>query len=113
MSAGAEQLALVWCPCENREEARRLAQALVAEKLVACVNIIGPVLSVFAWDGAIDESEEYGLLCKTSTDRMDAAIARLNTLHSYETPVIVGWKADQTTPQTLAWLGDALGAKAG
>ncbi|OYX65575.1 MAG: hypothetical protein B7Y88_07945 [Sphingomonadales bacterium 32-64-17] len=112
MSAGATEFALVWCPCGGREEARRLAQALVAEKLAACVNIIGPVLSLFAWDGAIDESEEYGLLCKTSTRRMDAAMARLNALHSYETPVIVGWRADQTTPQTLAWLGDALGPKA-
>ena len=109
MNAGAARLALVWCPCENREEARRLAHALVSENLVACANIIGPVLSVFAWEGAVEESEEYGLLCKTSAEQVAAAIARLNDLHSYDTPVIVGWTTDQTTPQTLAWLGNAIG----
>ncbi|MEN7537368.1 divalent-cation tolerance protein CutA [Aurantiacibacter flavus] len=113
MSGGAAQFAFVWCPCGSREEARRLAHALVGERLVACVNIIGPVLSVFAWEGKIDESEEYGLLCKTSAEQMAVSIARLDELHSYDTPVIVGWRADQTTPETLAWLGDALGSTAG
>ena len=113
MSEGAARFALVWCPCESREEARRLARVLVDERLVACVNIIGPVLSVFAWDGAVDESEEYGLLCKTSPAQMADTIARLHTLHRYETPVIVGWHADQSTPQALAWLTNSLRPETG
>tara|TARA_A100001391_G_scaffold136353_2_gene95061 strand:- start:23393 stop:23734 length:342 start_codon:yes stop_codon:yes gene_type:complete len=112
MSAGAARFALVWCPCESREEARRMAHALVAERLVACVNIVGPLLSVFAWEGEIDESEEYGVLCKTSAEKMDDTIARLAELHSYDTPVIVGWTADQATPQALTWLDNALGPQA-
>lgn len=103
------RFALVWCPCESLEEARRMAHALVGERLVACVNVIGPMLSVFSWNGKTEEAEEFGLLCKTSHDKMTQTIARLEQLHKYNTAVIVGWAAEESVPQALAWLQQALG----
>ena len=109
----ATRLALIWSPVEDQETARAIARILVAEKLIACANIVPAIQSVFAWDGRIEESAEAGLLCKTSAARLEEAHARLAELHTYDIPVITGWLADSTLPATLQWLDDTLPTGAG
>lgn len=96
--------ALVWCPCPDDETAKSLARTLVAEKLAACGNVIGPVQSIFSWRGEVDETEEYGLLLKTDARMLDRAVARLEQAHPYDEPAVLGWRCDTAGEATRAWL---------
>ena len=71
------------------EDARRIAHTLVEEKLVACVNLIPSIESVYRWEGKIEEDEECIFIAKTSDENIDKTIARIKTLHPYELPDIV------------------------
>lgn len=86
------------------EEARSIAQALVSEHLVACVNIIDNVASIYHWDGAIQEDSECLLLAKTSITQRDAAMARVEELHSYDTPCVVAYDMSAGLPDYLSWV---------
>lgn len=99
--------ALIWCPFANAEDAKRAAEALLAENLIACANILPQVISVFTWNGEIQSGDEVGAIMKTSAAQLEAATNRLCELHPYEVPAIVGWVADAAPADTLNWLENA------
>ncbi len=101
--------ALVWCPCPDEDTALALARQLVGEGLAACGNALGPMRSVFAWRGAIDEARETGLLLKTDASLLDRAVARLEEIHPYDEPAVLGWRCDSAGQATAAWLGALAG----
>ncbi len=107
MDSGRDGAALIWCPFPDRETARAIAGQLLGEGLIGCANIIGTIESLFVWQGERDSAVETGVLFKTSADRLDAAVERLGKLHPYDTPAILGWRADAALPATLRWLGSA------
>jgi periplasmic divalent cation tolerance protein len=80
--------ALIWCPFPDRDSARRIAGQVLADGLVACANILPEVESLFIWEGKAGSANEVAVLFKTSPARLDAAVARIGTLHPYETPAI-------------------------
>jgi periplasmic divalent cation tolerance protein len=102
--------ALIWCPFPDRESARRIAGQLLADGLIACANILPELESLFIWEGKADSAAEVGVLFKTTSDRLEAAIARIGGLHPYAAPAIVGWCSDAAHPATLQWLGGLDGA---
>lgn len=106
---GLSDLALIWCPFPDGSIAEAISVEMLDERLVACANILGPVRSLFHWQGQMDAAEEIGVLFKTDAARLDCAIARLAELHPYDCPAIIaGWRCDATTPAVVAWLGGAL-----
>ncbi|MCB2076933.1 MAG: divalent-cation tolerance protein CutA [Novosphingobium sp.] len=96
--------ALIWCPFADTESAESAANILLDEGLVACVNIIGQVTSLFAWNGKRDRTMETGVLLKTNAALLGRAIVRLEELHPYDEPAIVGWRCDAAAPGTVSWL---------
>jgi periplasmic divalent cation tolerance protein len=84
--------------------ADRIAEALVGERLVACVSLVGPVRSIYRWDGAVQKDEELLAVMKTTAARADALIARLSELHPYEVPEIVALPVAAGLPAYLAWV---------
>ena len=74
---------------ESEADARRIASALVEQRLAACVQIDGPIRSVYRWKGAIEEAVEYRLTIKTATALRDDVAGALVELHPYELPEIV------------------------
>lgn len=97
---------MIWCPFATREEAEGVARVLVQEGLVACANILPGIVSIFRWNGAIDTAEEVAVLFKTDARLLSQAIAKLAVLHPYETPAIIGWKADCAPEGTQEWLSE-------
>jgi periplasmic divalent cation tolerance protein len=95
---------LIFCTCGNQEEARRIAHAVVKERLAACANIITGVQSVFRWEGEITESEEVQLLIKTTENRYSDLQMRIAELHSYDTPEIFSVPLAAVSDKYLAWL---------
>jgi periplasmic divalent cation tolerance protein len=95
---------VVYISSRDMGEARLIAAALVGEKLAACVNC-WPITSVFRWEGALEESAEVALICKTRTDLVPQVIRRVKELHSYGVPCITSWKIDAGSAEYLDWVG--------
>ena len=89
----------------SEEEAVRLAEVLVQEKLAACVNLI-PVQSIYIWEGSLQRDREWQLLIKTDLTHFDAIAQRIQDLHSYELPEIIALKVVDGSPPYLAWVAD-------
>jgi periplasmic divalent cation tolerance protein len=106
MSVGTP--ALIWTPIDTMENARNLAISVVGSGLAACANIVGPIESHFVWQGAMQSSEEYGVVFKLDARTLDMAISAIEDLHTYDVPVVIGWLAESAPPATLAFLANGL-----
>jgi periplasmic divalent cation tolerance protein len=73
----------------SREEAERIAGELVARRLAACVQIVGPITSTYRWQGKIETGQEWQCVVKTRASRYAAVEAAIRELHSYEVPEIL------------------------
>src|SRR5271157_3100117 len=93
----------------SKELAEKLAGQLVERRLAACVNIVGPVRSVYRWKEKIEQEEEYLLLIKTTTSRAAQLQAAFEELHPYELPECVELVVDGGSQEYLAWLTGEVG----
>lgn len=93
----------------SREEAQTLAKELVSRKLAACVNIVGPISSVYRWKGEVERSEEFLLLIKTTAARKAAIEQALHELHSYELPELISFNIEDGLEGYLKWIAESVG----
>ncbi|WP_203310828.1 MULTISPECIES: divalent-cation tolerance protein CutA [Sphingomonas] len=100
-------IALVQATFPDEEEARAIGGRLVEERLVACANVLGPCLSVYRWEGAVESGAEAIAQFKTLPQRVEAVVARIAELHSYTLPAIEHWTV-QTNEAGAAWVRDCL-----
>ena len=98
------EIILVYITTPNVAEAKKIASALVQEKLAACANILPQVSSVFYWNGKLQETDESLLLLKTSQNKFSALQQRAKELHSYELPCIVALPITAGLPEFLTWV---------
>jgi periplasmic divalent cation tolerance protein len=82
-------VSVVYSTLDNIQDARRIANTLVEEQIVACVNIIPKIESIYRWKGKIENGEEVVLIAKTTDQNVKKTIQRLKELHSYELPDII------------------------
>ncbi|MCC5906173.1 MAG: divalent-cation tolerance protein CutA [Balneolaceae bacterium] len=82
-------LRFVYITTKNRDEALKVASAIVEEKLAACANIIDGMESVYHWKGNIETSKECILILKTSYSNVSRLTKRVKELHSYEVPCVI------------------------
>lgn len=102
------QYCLVLCTCPDDGAAKSLAEALVRERLAACVNILPGVASVYLWQGALESSREVLLLAKTERHAYPRLESRLRELHPYELPEIVAVDIERGLPDYLNWISQCL-----
>jgi len=88
----------------SAEEAERLGRALVEERLAACATLLPAVNSIYRWKDQIESSSECMLLLKTASDRLPALEARVQELHSYQTPEFLVLAVEAGSHPYLAWL---------
>jgi periplasmic divalent cation tolerance protein len=91
----------------NSEEAERIGRAMVEERLAACVNVLAPVRSIYRWQGAVESADEIAAIFKTSDARVDALIARIAAMHSYDVPCIAAWPIDRILGAYAGWVEDS------
>ena len=96
----------VYAVFANAEEAERIGRAVVEARLAACANILGPVRSIYRWDGKIDRADEVAAIFKTSDEQADALMTRIAGLHSYAVPCVVVWPIDKVLQSYAHWLDD-------
>jgi len=88
----------------NRDEAEKIARALVDAKLAACVNIVGPIRSIYRWEGKVENAEEFLLLVKTWGEAYEDVEEMIRELHSYELPECIALRVERGSEQYLEWL---------
>ena len=91
--------------CADADEAQRIANALVSERLAACVQLT-PMTSIYHWDGQIETSPEIRLSVKTVAKKMEAIEARVKTLHSYDVPQITATEIVAASAEYANWVRD-------
>lgn len=95
-------LCLTTCP--DIDCAHRIAEALVAERLAACVNIIPGLRSVYRWEGKVERTDEVQLLAKTTHAQVERLQQRLLELHPHELPEVLLVETSGGLPGYLDWV---------
>lgn len=98
---------VVWVTTASRDEAVAIAQALVAQKLAACVNLF-PVHSIYSWDGAVQQDDEWQLVIKTDLGRWQELTQAIQSLHSYDVPECIALPIIKGAPEYLSWMANAI-----
>ena len=93
----------------NAESAERLAEALVGERLAACVNVVGGVRSTYRWKGAVERDDELLCLCKTTRAGCERLRARVLELHPYELPEVIALPIAAGHAPYLDWITASVG----
>lgn len=99
---------LVLTTAGSRDEARRIAEALVDRKLAACVNIVPGVLSIYRWKGKREESEEWMLMIKTTAANFTKVRDAIREMHSYDLPECMCLAIEDASEEYLDWIADSL-----
>lgn len=100
---------LVLSTCPDQETAKKLARALIEERLAACVNQLPGLTSTYRWQGEILEESEALLLIKTTQERYEALQTRLLQLHPYDVPEVIALDIAAGHAAWLDWLREQVG----
>jgi periplasmic divalent cation tolerance protein len=100
---------IVFVTCESEEQANTIAQAVVTEKLAACVNVLPGIRSCYVWERKLTWSNEVLLLIKTTRGRFDQLQDRIKGLHSYSLPEIVSVTIDDAFDKYIEWIDLSIG----
>ena len=104
MNSSEPQIRVALITAPDLETATGIARALVEEHLVACVNLVPGIRSIYRWEGNIEEDAEVLLVVKTRADRADALVDRVAELHPYELPEVVMLPAVGGSLAYLDWV---------
>lgn len=88
---------------QRRADALACAERLVCERFAACVQVDGPITSVYRWEGTVETAEEFRCTCKTSRQRATDCTAAILAAHAYQTPEVIITEA-RATPAYAAWV---------
>lgn len=95
---------------ETEADAERIARSLVEARLAGCVQIAGPITSIYRWKGKIETAGEWLCLIKSREDLYGAIEQAIRSLHPYETPEIIAVPITAGSRAYLDWLNGELAA---
>lgn len=89
---------------DNRETLERIGRSLLERRLVACIQVVGPVRSTYWWKGRIEDAEEWMGVMKTRDELYDEVEREIKALHPYEVPEIAAVRAERVLDAYGRWL---------
>lgn len=92
----------------NKEEAERISKELVEKRLAGCVQTIGPIDSVYWWNGEMETAEEWLCLIKSKKSLYDQIEKTVENVHPYEAPEIICTLISEGSENYLEWLDKEL-----
>jgi periplasmic divalent cation tolerance protein len=102
---------LVYMTAGDKDEARRIGQALIEMRLAACVNIIDNMNSMYFWEGKIQEDREVILIAKTTEALVGKLIETVKSVHSYDCPCILSLPVSGGNEAFLEWIANEVNAR--
>lgn len=99
---------LVLTTAGSRDEARRIAEALVDRRLAACVNVVPGILSIYRWKGKREEANEWLLLIKTTHAAFERVRDAIKEMHSYDLPECLCLTIEDGSEEYLNWLAESV-----
>jgi periplasmic divalent cation tolerance protein len=96
---------VVYVTATSTAQARRIARRLLQSKLAACVNMV-PIESMFLWKGEIQEEEEVLMVIKTRAEAFDDLMNAVKTMHTNDTPEVIGMPVVLGSREYLKWIDD-------
>ncbi|MFC4535662.1 divalent-cation tolerance protein CutA [Sphaerisporangium dianthi] len=88
----------------SEDMASRLARSITENRLAACVQIVGPIRSIYWWQGNLENSQEWLLQIKATLSLFPALEKHIKANHSYETPEIIATEIVTGNAEYLAWI---------
>ena len=107
------KMRVIFVTTESGDQAVEIARTLVAERLAACVNIVGPVRSIYRWRKEVKDDREYLLIIKTRALHYMKVETRVREMHTYEVPEVLALNADRGSAPYVQWMLDSTGAPRG
>lgn len=104
------QILLIRINCPDEAVAEHIGEALVRARLAACVNIEGPISSIYWWEGAVEREEEWVLFAKAPAGNWLRIEEKVVELHPHETPAIIALPCLEVNTRYADWLHDVSGA---
>ncbi|HKI84135.1 MAG TPA: divalent-cation tolerance protein CutA [Candidatus Krumholzibacteria bacterium] len=89
---------------DDEDHAMKIARQLVECRLAACVQVEGPIQSLYWWQGKVENATEWRCSIKTAEERYDELEQKLRALHPYEEPEILAFPVDRGSAGYLSWL---------
>jgi periplasmic divalent cation tolerance protein len=89
---------------DSREALERMGKALLQKRLVACIQIAGPIKSIYRWKGRLEEAEEWMAIMKTRDELYDEVEREIRALHPYEVPEIEALKTEKVFDAYAKWV---------
>lgn len=99
-----ERPLLVYTTFPDEASALNIGEALVRERLVACVNVLPGMKSVYAWKGAVERADEVVAILKSRESLREALFAAVKVRHPYDTPILLTLPVGEADPDTVAWI---------
>lgn len=99
---------VVFCTCPDLEISEKIANRLIENKIVACVNITSPVNSVYFWQGAIERDTEYLLIIKTKSQLFEKLEKEIKSIHPYSVPEIIAMPIVLGSKDYLNWIDETV-----
>lgn len=100
----SEDIFMIYMTASGRDEARAIGTNLVESRLVACVNIIDDMKSLYWWDGQVQDNTEAVIIAKTTESLVPAVIEKVKEIHSYTCPCVVALPVTDGNPDYLNWV---------
>lgn len=89
---------------DSAEGAERLGRSITGARLAACVQIVGPIRSLYWWQDEVEDAQEWQLLIKTTSERLPELEQHIKANHSYDTPEIIATPIPWGSQEYLGWI---------
>lgn len=99
---------VIFITCANRNEADKIANELIVLKLVACVNIVDKVNSIFWWQDKVDSANEVLLIAKSKKSLMEKIIRQVKFQHSYQVPEVIALPIISGNKEYINWIYESV-----
>ena len=97
-------VSLCYITASSREEAMRIGRHLVEERLAACVNVLDGMVSLYWWQGKLEQGQEAVLIAKTTQELVEPLTERVRALHSYDVPCVLELPVSGGNENYIRWL---------
>lgn len=95
---------VLYITCKNKDEAKSIGLSLLKKRLIACVNILPEIQSLYWWNDEIQDDTETAFLAKTTNHNVEKVVQHVKENHSYDCPCVISLPIEKGNPDYLKWI---------